>query len=415
LGYWAALRPADNRLVRAHRPGSILRVWLALLIALAQLNALVPAAGAQEIEAERVRATWTPKTLGSKEIAAASCPATPDEEAVIVRGVVYETCVTVQFDQPVQPMIIEPVANGLEITATSRATGADVTRALAPGQAETIDISIVVPEANPRNTRDFYLGRIVLLGGSASVSGALTISVTVPKPRISWGRIQLTDGSRDAAPLQTIVGSGATFTRRVALTSSLDVEDFAIRSNSDRLTVSGVPTSLPGGEPQNLLLTFRAPIVNRRTRMEVHLMPASGITPLAGTMRMRVLVLPVTVSWGPPQVRATLNVEDQAALEKTLTITSNYDIPNVQFRTQDVGLTPILSPTGLVNLRAGVPQQVRVRLCPGYAPTTYFLGLTAYQGSKPLNQRLQIRMTVEGDPAKVQPLPEGALDPCAAP
>jgi hypothetical protein len=126
-------------------------------------------------------------------------------------------------------------------------------------------------------------------------------------------------------------------------------------------------------------------------------------------------VLPATVTWGPPQVRATLNAEEQKPQERTLTITSNYDIPSVQFKTQDVGLTPILSPTGPVNLKAGVPQQIKVRLCPGYAPTTYFLGLTAYQGSKPLNQRLQIRMTVEGDAANIRPLPEGSQDPCAAP
>jgi hypothetical protein len=401
--------------VPADRPRPILRVWLALLLALAQLTVLVPTADAQEAGPQRVLATWTPKTLGSKEIAAASCPAAPDEAAVIVRGVVYETCVTVQVDRPVQPLIIQAVGNGLEITATSRATGGDFTRALVPGQLETIDISIVVPEASPRNTRNFYLGKVMLVGGEASVSGALTVSVTVPKPRISWGRIQLNDGSGDAAPLQTFVGSGATFTRRVSLTSTLDVEDFAVRSNSDRITVAGVPSSLPGGVPQSVLLTFRAPVVNRQTRIDVNLMPVSGLTPLNGTMRMRVIVQPAIVSWGPPQVRATLNAEEQTPLEKTLTITSNYDIPNVQFRTQDVGLTPILSPIEPVNLRAGVPQQVRMRLCPGYAPTTYFLGLTAYQGSKPLNRRLQIKMTVEGDAAKIQPLPEGVLDPCARP
>ncbi|HEY3111027.1 MAG TPA: hypothetical protein VGL23_19875 [Chloroflexota bacterium] len=392
------------------------RLWLALLVALAQAVALAPSADAQELQPQRAIATWTPKSISARELAGI-CPVGdfPDAPCPIVRGTTYQTSVTFSVDQPVQPLIIQPVGNGLEIVATSRATGGDFTRALAANQTETIDLSVTVPEATGRKDRSFYLGKLMLVGGDANVSGVLSISVAIPKPRLTWGRLQLNDGSGDAAPMQTIVGAGSTFTRKVTVTSSLEIDDFAIRSNSDRITVAGAPATLPAGRPQDLLVTFNAPIVNRKTRMEVSLTPVGGITPLSGTLRMRVTVLPATVKWGPPQIRATLNAAEQKPLEKTLTITSNYDIPNVQFKTEDVGLTPILSPLGPVNLRAGVPQQVRVRLCPGYAPTTYFLGLTAYQGSKPLNQRLQIKMTVEGDSASIKPLPEGAADPCAAP
>ena len=415
MGYSAPPEETDNRFVRPVRP-SPLRVWLALLLALAQLLALAPAAEAQQAQSPRVTATWTPKSVGPKELAGI-CPTSDQADAPcpIVRGATYQTAVTFSVDQAVQPLILQPVGNGLDIVATSRATGADFTRALAANQTETIDISVTIPDASARNDRSFYLGKITLAGGDADVAGALTISVAVPKPRITWGRLRLNNSTGDAAPIQTIVGAGSTFTRRVTLTSSLDVADFAIHSNSDRVSIDGVPAALPGGVTQNLLVTFQAPIVNRKTRVDVNLIPTSGITPLSGSMRMRVIVLPATISWGPPQVRATLNAEEQKPLERTLTITSNFDIPNVQFKTEDVGLTPVLSPLGPVNLRAGVPQQVKVRLCPGYAPTTYFLGLTAYQGSKPLNQRLQIKMTVEGDAANIKPLPEGAADPCAAP
>lgn len=399
------------------RPGtSRARLWLAVLFAIAQVIGLTPSAEAQQTAIPHATATWTPRSLTARDLAG-TCPVATSADAPcpIVRGVTYQTSVTVSVDRAVESMVIQPVGNGLEIEATSRATGADFTRPLAANQAETIDVSVTVPEQTSRRDRLFYIGKITLVGGDAAVSGALPISVSIPKPRLTWSRLQLDDGTGNAAPIQTIVGAGSTFTRRVTITSSLDVDEFAIHSNSDRITIGGAPSTLPAGQARELTVTFNAPIVNRRTRMDVNLMPVSGLTPLNGTMRMRVTVLPATVSWGPPQIRATLNAEEQVPLEKTLTITSNYDIPNVQFRTQDVGLTPLLSPLTPVNLRAGVPQQVRVRLCPGYAPTTYFLGLTAYQGSKPLNQRLQIRMTVEGDAAKIKPLPEGAADPCAAP
>jgi hypothetical protein len=415
MSYWGWRAGADNSSVVRPRL-NVTRLWLAVLVALAQAVALVPSVDAQAVQSRRATATWLPKSISTKDLTG-TCPVanSPDAPCAIVRGLTYLTSVTFSVNQPVESMILQPVGNGLEIVATSRATGGDFTRQLAANQTETIDLSVTVPEATARTDRNFYIGKLTLVGGDASVAGSLPISITVPRPRLSWGRLLLDDGTGDVAPIQTIVGSGASFTRRVTISSSLDMEDFAIRSTSDRVTVEGAPSTLSAGQPQSLLVTFDAPIVARRTKVDVNLIPVSGITALPGSLRMRVTILPATVSWGPPQLRATLNAEEQRPLERTLTITSNYDIPNVQFKTLDIGLTPILSPLDPVNLRAGVPQQVRVRLCPGYAPTTYFLGLTAYQGSKPLNQRLQIRMTVEGDAAKIRPLPEGAQDPCAAP
>jgi hypothetical protein len=301
----------------------------------------------------------------------------------------------------------------MQITATARSTGLDVTPALAANQSETIDLNITVPDQNPRGgDRSFYLARI-RLGSPGQITGALVITVSIPKQRVTWGRLLLNDGTGNPAPLQAIVGSGRSFTRRVTFSANSEIPDFAIKSNSDRITVSAVPDVLAPNQQRTVVLTFNAPIVNRRTRMDVSLTPASGLSPLPTALRMKVIVNPAEITWGPPQVRATLNAETQELQEKTLTVVSNVDIPGVSFVTQDVGLVPILSPLDPVNLRAGVPQEVRMRLCPGYAPTTYFLGLTAYQGSKPLNQRLQIKMTVTGDAARIPALPPGAQDPCA--
>src|SRR5262249_10625938 len=143
----------------------------------------------------------------------------PDAPCPIVRGVTYRTSVTFSVDRPVQPMVLQPIGNGLEIVATSRATGADVTRQLAAHQSETIDLAVTVPEPTPPSERSFYLGRVALVGGDANVTGSLVVNVTVPRPRLTWGRLLLDDGSDDAAPTQTVVGSGSTFSRRVTITS----------------------------------------------------------------------------------------------------------------------------------------------------------------------------------------------------
>lgn len=384
------------------------RALLALLLVLGQVLALTPMAEAQALE-ERVTATWTPKSIGNRELAGTcgegACP--------IQRGVTYQTSVRFNVDKAVQPLVISTSPGGLDIVATSAATGSDFTPSIPAGGGETINLSITILEATVRNERRFFLARVIL-GGSANVSGSLLISVTVPSARVAWGRLQ--DPETGApAPLQTIVGAGQVFQRTITFTPSLDIQDFGVKANTDRVAITGVTASGQAGVTQTLNLRFTAPIVNRRTRMDVVITPVTGITPLVSSVRMRVLVLPAEIRWGPPQLRATLNAEDQRFVERTLTITSNYDIPGVQFRTQDVGLVPILEPLGTVDLRAGRPQTVRVRMCPGYAPTTYFLGITAYQASKPLNQRLQIKMEVGGDAANI-PVPQAGInDPCANP
>ena len=137
----------------------------------------------------------------------------------------------------------------------------------------------------------------------------------------------------------------------------------------------------------------------------------SGLVALQKTMRLRVVVLPAEITWSPPILRETLVVQNQAPKTIQVSFPSNYDIPGVRFNTADLGLTPVLSPLVPVDLRADVPQALTLRLCPGYAPTTYFLGITAFQGNQPINRRLQIRLTVADNGSGLPTAP--AVDPCS--
>src|SRR5881397_3692569 len=109
MGYLAPTPRADNWRVPSVRP-SIARAWLALLLALGQMLALAPAADAQQAQPQRVLATWTPKSVGPKELAG-TCATDdfPGAPCPIVRGATYRTTVTVSVDQAVQSLIIQPV------------------------------------------------------------------------------------------------------------------------------------------------------------------------------------------------------------------------------------------------------------------------------------------------------------------
>ena len=125
------------------------------------------------------------------------------------------------------------------------------------------------------------------------------------------------------------------------------------------------------------------------------------------TVRFRPAGLPLRLSQRP-LVASLRTVVDNSTAQSIWSV-SPADAPDTALTLTVHRMTEADQVAGI----AGVPVQIKVRLCPGYAPTTYFLGLTAYQGSKPLNQRLQIKMQVDGDAAKIKPLPEGAKDPCA--
>jgi hypothetical protein len=213
------------------------------------------------------------------------------------------------------------------------------------------------------------------------------------------------------------LGSGAYFTRDISFSSNLDVSDFTLTTNTDRAALAGVPGSLTAGTTQHIAMGYTAPIVSRRTAMDIRLSPGislgTGTQALERVLRIKVIVLPAIVSWSPPEIHGTLLVQKQVPAVQTVFVTSNYDVANVRLRTADIGLTPILSPVNAVDLKAGVPQPVQVRMCPGYAPTTYFLGISAYQGNQPLTKRLRIRLKVEDDGTGLPP--PGGSDPCAIP
>jgi hypothetical protein len=355
---------------------------MALLLALAQLLLLVPSASAQET---RLRVTFNPERVTTQMVGGCQ----PDESCPVQRGVTYTVNVDFTVNAPVDPMGIEVEGGGLEIEATG--SDGETTRWLAAGGTDRLQLDVTVPEANGRRDRSFYIGRVRLVGEQGSF--ILPVAVSVPTARISWVPL-LEPGSDERAPSVTEVGSGQTLTRRVTVSSNVDAEDFQIRSRTGALTVVGAPETLPSGQSREITLEYQAPIVNRKTYTEVVLSPSSGLQALQNTLRFRLAILPVQLTWSPPFVRKTLSIQDRRAVPITVTATSNYDVGDVRFRTADMGLTPITSPLEPVTLLAGRPQPVTFLICPGYAPTKYFLGITAYQGARPLNKRLQIRSTV---------------------
>jgi hypothetical protein len=385
------------------------RFALVLSLMLGQLFALVPTTSAAS---DRISASWTPNVVDSASLAG-TCPTPQNATAAcqINRGATYTASASFTVDKDSDALLIDVDGGGLEIEAVARSTGADYTNALAAGGSETIDLTVMIPEVTGRRDRSFYIGRVMLSGGSGRVIGGLTVSVNVPVSRVSWTK-QTDPATGERPPITTIVGSGATVTRNLTLVSNTDVTDFGVSTNTDRVALSGVPNALANGDPEEIRMTYTAPTVNRRTTHEVILRPlVGGVQALERALRVKIVILPAEVTWSPPQVRDTLVVQNQTFKPRTIFVTSNYDVGGVRFRTADLGLTPIVSPLGPVDLKAGVPYPVQIRMCPGYAPTTYFLGITAYQGSKPLNKRVQIRMKVE-DNGTGLPAP-GSSDPCA--
>lgn len=385
------------------------RGWLAMLLVLGQLFALLPEASAAT---SRIAAKWTPMVVDSATLAGI-CPTPQNAKAPcqINRGATYRTSAQVAFDQDTDSALIDVDGGGLDLRAVSQSTGADYLPNLRAGQSTTVDLTITVPDVTSRRDRNFYIGRVVLSSGGGRIVGGLTVSVSVPTPKVSWTR-QVDPTTSERPPITTVLGSGGTIVRDLSFVSNVDVTDFGINTNTNLVSLGGVPNALNAGQQESIRLTYNAPTVTRRTTHEVVLRPiVGGVQALERALRIRIVILPAEVSWSPPTIRQTLTVQQQKPTPRFVFVTSNYDVAGVRFKTADVGISPIISPTGPVNLKAGVPQRVDLWLCPGYAPTTYFIGVVAYQGSKPLNKRLPIRMKVQ-DNGEGLPAPGGA-DPCA--
>jgi hypothetical protein len=360
------------------------RYFTAALLVLCQLVLLVPSAGAQEVE--RLRVTFNPPRVTSQVVGGCA----PNTPCPLERGVTYTVNVTFSANVAADSMVVEVEAGGLEIEPSI-----DATNPMAAGASQSFSLDVTVPEAGGRNDRTFYFGRIRLFGEQGTF--ILPVAVSVPAPKVTWGQL-IDPATGEKASVISQVGSGSSIRRRTTVGSNVDIEDFQVRTNApDRITLTGVPDTLAAGQTTPITIDYEAPIVNRRTRTDVTLAPTSGLQALRNTLRLRMVILPVQIAWSPPFVRKTLELQDRRAVPVTVTATSNYTVENVTFKTADLGLTPITSHQfdAPITMQAGVPVNVSFLICPGYAPTQYFLGINAFQnGTKPLNKRLQIRSNV---------------------
>jgi hypothetical protein len=370
---------------RIGKVAGYVRYLIPALLVLAQLIALVPTVSAQEAET-RLRVTFDPPRITSQVVGGCE----PNTACPIQRGVTYTVNVAFDVNVDADSMVFDLEPGGLEIEPSL-----DATDPVAAGGRGTFSLDITIPEAGGRKDRTFYFGRVRLFGEQGTF--ILPLSVSVPAAKITWGQL-LDPVSGEKASSIAQVGSGGEVSRRVNINSSFDVEDFEIRTNApDRVTLTGVPDNLVAGRNVPITIGYEAPIVNRRTRTDVVLSPGSGLQALKNTLRLRLVVLPVQITWSPPFIRRTLDLRSQKAALVTVNATSNYTVDNVTFKTSDLGLTPFAP--GFDNeprtMQAGVPVPVRIVICPGYAATQYFLGVTAFQNrTKPLNKRLQIRSNV---------------------
>jgi len=304
--------------------------------------------------------------------------------------------VTVTVNVDTEPMLLEIESNpsSLQIDATSSAF--DATRALRAGESDTINLEITIPESRGSADRYFYVAKVRLLNTEGLV-GVLPISVEIPVPKVNFGNL-IDPATGERAPVRTVVGSGGEIVREFTINSNVDLNEYEMRSNfSAQVRFENVPGIVPAREPRRIRMVFTAPMVNRTSRANLVFRPTNGLEAISPLLRMRITILPIQIKWDLPLIRRSLVLQDQSAERVTVTMTSNYDVNDVQFGTIYQGLTPILSPLDPVNLRANVPQNVVINVCPGYARTQYFLGITAYQGSRPLNRRLQIRVLVNDD------------------
>lgn len=370
------------------------RYLLATVLVLAQLLMLVPTASAQEVV--RLRMTFNPPRVTSQIVGGCA----PNAPCPLQRGVTYTVNVAFTANIAAESLVVEVEPGGLDIEPSI-----DSTPALLAGGSSSFSLDITVPEARGRSDRTFYFGRVRLFGEQGTF--ILPVAVSLPPPKVTWG--QLTDpATGEKAPVVASVGSGATIRRRININSNVDVEDFDIRTNApDRVTLTGVPDNLPAAQNVPLTIDYEAPIVNRRTRTDVVFAPLGGLQALKNTLRLRLVILPVQITWSPPFIRRTLELQNRRAVPVTVTATSNYTVDNVTFKSADVGLTPITSHQfdEPITMQAGVPVNVSFLICPGYAPTQYFLGISAFQNTtKPLNRRLQIRSNViDADGSGVTP------------
>ncbi|TAK25969.1 MAG: hypothetical protein EPO26_01065 [Chloroflexota bacterium] len=365
-------------------------VTTALVFALALLASFASAASAQE--SPRVNVTFEPKRITARELAGCQptgvCPPLERDET-------YSTAVTLTVGVDSDPLFMDIEGGGLEISAT--ANGDESTRTLRAGQSQRIDLTVTIPEPSGRDDRMFYYGKVRFIDSDGRVVAVLPVVATLPTPRVYFSPVR-DPVTNEVPPLRTIIGAGQSFTREYLINSNINLDNFELRTNAPGFVrLENVPSELAASQQARVRLTYDAPNVNRRTKVNLDVRPLDGLQLINSLLRIRITILPLQIKWDPPVVRRELVVQTQRPERVTVQLRSNYDVNNVEVRTVDLGLMPVLSPINTINLRANEPVDVTFNICPGYAATRYYMSMAVYFDGKPLKRLLPIRAIVRDD------------------
>lgn len=366
-------------------------VTAAFAIAVVMLPALAWHAYAQE-SPRRVNVTFEPKRVTARELA--GCQATgacPPLE----RDGTYSTSVTLTVSADSDPLFMDVDGGGLDISAT--AGGDESTRALRAGESQRIDLTVTIPESRGRDDRVFYFGKVRFVDSEGGVVAVLPVVATLPTPRVYFSPVR-DPVTNEVPPLRTIVGAGQSFTRDYLVNSNANLNNFELRTNAPGFVrLENVPGELAASQQARIRLTYDAPYVTRRTRVNLDVRPIDGLQLIQSLLRIRITIEPLQIKWDPPVVRRDLIVQTQRPALVTVRLKSNLDVNQVEVRTVDLGLMPVLSPTNKIDLRANEPVDVTFSICPGYAATRYYMSMAVYLEGKPLKRLLPIRAIVRDD------------------
>lgn len=345
------------------------RRLIPLVLILALVTGLVPTASFAALSA---RTSWNPDRITALTLV--------PETGQVTRGSTYEVPVTVTVAGEIfSPEIAIATSGGLDVTHD-----ADVLLDLADGDSVTFNLFITIPEETSSRSPRNFSGRVRLIGED-SVGGGLSISIRLPTPRIKWER-----GRR-----QIHVPAGQTLDTTLALSSTIDIDEFSLRSSRPNFLSVDVDGALVGRQPVEAKISVTAPATSRRRYSTIAVVPFDGRRAVPSPLLLRVVIEPVLFTWDPPQLEINIPYGEQA-IPQTVRVAASHDIDGITFRTRDVGLVSIVSPEPeeSIDLVGGEFIDLEFEANGVYAPSRYFVSVMPYRSTTQLGNPLRINVNI---------------------